>query len=123
MRPSLNDIALERYGCPFHHLSAFGQREILAEWNGRDEEMTMRHVDLAQALYAAQEKISKLEQENRDLWEDNEELQLRLFEYEDSNSWDTRQRQARARVRTDETSSAVPAEASGFGIRTDNEDI
>lgn len=115
MRKSLNDIALEKYGCSFHHLSAFGQREILQEWNGQDEEITMHHVDLARALQEAQEKVAKLERENRDLWEENEDLKEQLYDIEeaDENSLSRQVVQnAGGRVRVAENLPELLAEAA-----------
>lgn len=80
----LDDESLALYGQRYKALSPFGQSLVRSRLSARPKtEITMEHVDLAQALQVAHAKIAKLEQENRDLWQDNEDLQLRLLDTED----------------------------------------
>jgi len=120
---SRDDRAQAKFGCNFADLSEWGKAELRREENLMNEPLTFDHVDMARALQEAQAKVAKLERENRDLWEENEELQLRLMGYDEDNlSRDAGQRQARSRVRTDEVVSNVPAQAVRLSDRIDNED-
>lgn len=104
----LDELARQHYGCSFNALSAFGQNEIrrkAGEIIPLSSGPTMHDVDLARALVKAQERIAQLELENKDLFNDNEDLQLELMEKEDesSHSRSARSRETRRSARVDQT--------------------
>jgi hypothetical protein len=72
------------YQMPFVDLSPFGQALVRQRVGARVKpEPAATGLDLMNALRVAHAKIAELEQTNRDLWEDNQELQLRLMEEDD----------------------------------------
>lgn len=83
----LDKMAKMLYGpnATFESISEFGKRTIRQSVEGA-KQPTMKDVDLAQALAESQRREAALLKENKDLWEDNEELQLRLMEIEDEDS-------------------------------------
>jgi hypothetical protein len=90
----LEKYAREMWRVSFSQLSPFGQKTVRNRiavanyFSDQSQSEAMRGPDLAHALQAAQARVAQLEQENKDLWEDNEELRIQLTEkeeYEDNN--------------------------------------
>lgn len=84
MSESLEEIAQRLYGKKFDDLSAFAKEIIVRQKYPLPEpKIGPQEVDLVRAVAVANEKIAKLQRENRDLWHDNEELQLENLELRD----------------------------------------
>lgn len=78
-----DSIAQELYRLPFDKISPHGQnrvRKVYAQRNPPVGPLGMDHVDLAAALALAHEKIAELESDYKELWLDNEELELENLE-------------------------------------------
>lgn len=74
-----DQLAQQDYGQNFHDLSSFAQAALTTKYS---ERITIgpKEVDLVRALAVANEKIAKLQRDNRDLWHDNEELEIENLE-------------------------------------------
>jgi DNA repair exonuclease SbcCD nuclease subunit len=78
----LNRIAQELYGEDYSKLSPFGQYSVRLSLP-RDGSIADYEKDQIIAQQAA--KISRLEKENRELWEENEDLQVELLNKEEDD--------------------------------------
>ena len=116
-----DEIAQRLYGLSFKELSPFGQEMVRVASHGVLPEISMAAYDQTQALEAALKKISVLEQNNRELWEENEELQLRLLEQEEHYANRTRnsgRRQAPQGIRSDFGGVSIDAGSIGATIES-----
>lgn len=78
-------LAHERHGLPFDKLSAFAQAELRTTYytSITRPEIGPQEIDLVRAVAASNEKVAKLQRENRDLWHENEELKIENLELTD----------------------------------------
>lgn len=92
---NMDQIALEQFGIKYDQLSAFSQLEVRRAFANSQGGVTMDTVDVVRALKVAQFRLAELEKNNKDLWEENEDLQLQLLEAEDAtgNNRSARKRQ------------------------------
>lgn len=81
-KEELDKLAYDQYGVEYDKLSAFAKDDILKR-GFVAHNITPHEVDLVRAVAVANEKIAKLQRENRDLWHDNEELQIENLELRD----------------------------------------
>src|SRR4051794_22704275 len=95
----LNEIARKMFNLDFNQLSPFGQHEVRLQHQANKGIQEYEKDKIIQAQAA---KIAELEKNNKDLWDENEDLQLELQRIEDdehspARSTRTRQEQASAR--------------------------
>lgn len=90
------------HGVRFENLSPFGQYTIESLARERhlisDPDPELRHAKVEAATLRhenteLQEKLTSALNENQDLWEENEELRLQLYEYESSPMRSKRRRE------------------------------
>jgi hypothetical protein len=81
MNERFEEEAQQLYQQSFASLSPFGQALVRQRVGARvAPPETVSVGDLIQALDMAHAKIARLEQDNKDLWDDNEDLRTQLSE-------------------------------------------
>lgn len=83
LEKDLDEVAQDKYGAAFKDLSAFAKADCLNQAFILHKGIGAAEVDLVRGMAIANEKVSKLERENRDLWHENEELKIENLELTD----------------------------------------